>query len=325
MGSKMSTIDLCREFYLTEVAPMISRDFPEYEARIAAGVAGEGSDCFGYDDEISRDHDFGIGVCLWLTDDDYARIGEKLSGSYRNLADRQPAGSRLDYRRGVQRTSDFYRKALGFDVDIETPGLSDAQWFYAEDHKLATAVNGEVFRDDLGQFTGVRNLIMGHYPDRIFRMKLANALHGYAGAWQANYPRCMARKDNVAAMFCISKGTEEAMKIAALLSRTYLPYYKWTYRALCDLGDRDKNFEAIAKLLDRASVTASQADAWNDHTYDPRIINTEDELVVIGEEIAGYVVKMLRERGLTTSGETFLEAHCEEIARGVRQKSTESA
>lgn len=48
-----------RRFYDRFVAGLIHTGFPEYEDRIAVGIAGEGSDCFGYDDEISRDHDFG--------------------------------------------------------------------------------------------------------------------------------------------------------------------------------------------------------------------------------------------------------------------------
>ena len=50
---------------------MIERNFPKLVGRYAAGMVGEGSGCFGFDDEISRDHDFGPGFCIWLTDDDY--------------------------------------------------------------------------------------------------------------------------------------------------------------------------------------------------------------------------------------------------------------
>ena len=67
----MSQIDNSRRFYEKYVAPMIHSEFGLYEDRIAVGLAGEGSDCFGYDDFMSRDHDFGTGVCLWLRSSDY--------------------------------------------------------------------------------------------------------------------------------------------------------------------------------------------------------------------------------------------------------------
>ena len=70
-----------RRFFNNEVAPMIRGSFRAYETRIAVGIAGEGSDCFGYDDLISRDHDFGTGVCLWLTDKDYREIGIEMAAA----------------------------------------------------------------------------------------------------------------------------------------------------------------------------------------------------------------------------------------------------
>ena len=76
-----------RRFYDQYVAEMIRSQFSEYEDRIAVGIAGEGSDCFGYDDELSRDHDFGTGVCLWLTDADMARFGYALSIAYNELVE----------------------------------------------------------------------------------------------------------------------------------------------------------------------------------------------------------------------------------------------
>ena len=48
-----SVIEKNRRFYEHQVKGMIHTQFPDYEDRIAVGIAGEGSDCFCYDDEIS--------------------------------------------------------------------------------------------------------------------------------------------------------------------------------------------------------------------------------------------------------------------------------
>ena len=84
----MKVYEYSRKFYEDHIAGMIKDRFPEYENRIAVGIAGEGSDCFGYDDVISRDHDFGTGVCLWVTDEDMDRFGYSLSIAYNELVDR---------------------------------------------------------------------------------------------------------------------------------------------------------------------------------------------------------------------------------------------
>ena len=107
-----------RRFYENKVAGMIHDRFPDLESRIAVGIAGEGSDCFGYDDFMSRDHDFGTGVCLWLNDEDMELFGEDLSREYDRLAygaGNRGISDRLRERRGVMTIHDFYSNIL--DVD----------------------------------------------------------------------------------------------------------------------------------------------------------------------------------------------------------------
>ena len=105
-----SQIDNSRRFYVNQVKPMLENEFAEYVDRIAVGLAGEGSDCFGYEDFMSRDHDFGTGVCLWITDEDMQVFGERLDKTYNDLIDSHPGNNltrRLRERRGVMTIHGF--------------------------------------------------------------------------------------------------------------------------------------------------------------------------------------------------------------------------
>ena len=62
----MNGIELARAFYLECGKPMLEEQFPQLKDRIATGLVGSGSECFGFDDEISRDHDFEPGFCIFL-------------------------------------------------------------------------------------------------------------------------------------------------------------------------------------------------------------------------------------------------------------------
>jgi len=314
----MTTMEIYRAFYEEKIAPMIHEEFPEYENRIAVGLVGEGSECFGYDDWISQDHDFGKSVCLWLTDEDYDKIGKSLSFYYQRLVE-STDGSRLAFRRGVQKIRDFYRNLLGFDMDPKAPTISLAQWFYTEDWKFATAVNGAVFRDDLGEFSAIRKLLMNYYPERIWRMKLIEALHSFSGSAQSNYPRCMARGDKAAAAICVRKGIEHAMEIAFLLKKTYAPYYKWTFRALKDIWDKldaaEVGGDNLLSLLEELTFVGWQGEAWDGYLYDPGRINPDDKIIERIEKIAVILAKEMVQMGLTNHVEPFLEAYCGELNR----------
>ena len=54
----MRGIELSKKCFFERFLPAVREKLPEAEKRLAAGLVGGGSDCYGYDDEISRDHDF---------------------------------------------------------------------------------------------------------------------------------------------------------------------------------------------------------------------------------------------------------------------------
>ena len=81
----MKGLELSRRYYEEFGAAMIEEQFPDYKDRIAVGLVGHGSECFGFDDEISLDHDYGPGFCMWLTDEDEAEIGFRLFRAYSKL------------------------------------------------------------------------------------------------------------------------------------------------------------------------------------------------------------------------------------------------
>lgn len=303
-----------RRFYEEHVAKMIHEKFPKYEDRIAVGIAGEGSDCFGYDDAISRDHDFGTGVCLWVTDEDMERFGYMLSIAYNQLVDSEERSyytDRLRERRGVMTIRNFYSNILHVDCDIENCRLTDEQWYNLDHSCLKTAVNGEVFRDDLGKFTAFRKYLMGYYPEKVWRRRLADELHAYASAFQVNYSRCMSRGDIVAAELCKAKGISSAMEIFFLLKKEYPPYYKWTFRALTEL---DEEGVLSAKLTELAEEPIRR-EAWEDTKYHPNRLNFKDRIVSLSEEIASELEFLMAEQGLITCRTRYLEPHVDEILK----------
>lgn len=301
-----------RRFYDQYVADLIHTKFADYEDRIAVGIAGEGSDCFGYDDEISRDHDFGTGVCLWVSNADMDRFGYLLSIAYNELVDsveRTNYTERLRERRGVMTINDFYSDILHIECDAESGRLSEDDWYHLDHSCLKTAVNGAVYRDDTGVFSAFRKLLLDYYPDRVWRTRIAEQLHAYASALQVNYARCMTRGDVVAAEMCRAQGLRAAMELFFLMKREYPPYYKWTYRAMTEL---DEEGALSAKILELAEEKIRR-EAWEGTGYHPNRQNFKDRIVSLTEEIASLLEEMLADKGLIKVRGRYLEAHVDPV------------
>lgn len=294
--TKISGMELSKKFYEEVGASMIKEKFPEHESKIAVGFVGEGSERFGFDDEYSRDHDFGPGFCLWVTKDTYEKIGEELQNEYDRLPKEYMGITRVDTkmaegRCGVCVIGDFYEKYTGFRQSPE----KIADWISIEDYKLATVTNGEVFRDDEGIFTDIRNHFLCQ-PEKARLVKLAREISAMAQTGQVNYGRSMGRKDYVTAELCIAKFMEHTMKCMFILNKKYAPYYKW-------LANGIKSLELLPEIEATMRALADMGDqrkAWENYSYSNTSINSEDQKALTIEIIANLVIGEMKRQGIVT-------------------------
>lgn len=335
----ISGLKLARAFWTQVGKPMIAAKYPQYVARIAAGLVGHGSECYGFDDAYSQDHDFGPRFCLWLSDEDYTAIGEQLQTDYDALPrdfsiDAQghavfstntsaiatdhgtpspitPRAQGANRRDGVFRIGDFFESITGYRT--APAQTSPHEWLMLDEATLAAATNGEVFADPTGQFSKTRQGFKD-MPDDVRLALISKRLGMIAQAGQYNLPRSLKRGDGAAAWLSIHEFVNAASSLVFLINvpmvAGYLPYYKWQFAALRKLSksmfallpDVAEQLESVMRLSSAACYGGAGFGEGGKGSA-PAI----DQINGIVEHIAAEIVKELQREHLTTSTETFLE------------------
>lgn len=335
----ISGLKLARAFWTQVGKPMIAAKYPQYVARIAVGLVGHGSECYGFDDAYSQDHDFGPRFCLWLSDEDYTAIGEQLQTDYDALPrdfsiDAQghavfstntsaiatdhgtpspatPRAQGANRRDGVFRIGDFFESITGYRT--APAQTSPHEWLMLDEATLAAATNGEVFADPTGQFSKTRQGFKD-MPDDVRLALISKRLGMIAQAGQYNLPRSLKRGDGAAAWLSIHEFVNAASSLVFLINvpmvAGYLPYYKWQFAALRKLSksmfallpDVAEQLESVMRLSSAACYGGAGFGEGGKGSA-PAI----DQINGIVEHIAAEIVKELQREHLTTSTETFLE------------------
>lgn len=299
----MNGLEIARAYYLEYGRPMLERQFPELMPRIATGLFGSGSECYGFDDQVSRDHDFDPGFMILLPGEGvvsrkeafaleraYAALPSEFAGITRQKL--APVGG---MRRGVMRTTDFFQATVGSPDGV----LSPLQWLQLPSHALAEATNGAVFHDGLGDVTRIRSLL-ARYPDDIRRKKLAGYLLLAAQAGQYNYLRCLRHHETAAAQLAVVAFAESVREAVFLLNDAYQPFYKWSFRAMRELP----RLALMPALLEYLLTTDNEGTLAHD----------KHEVI---EGIAADLVEELQRQGLTQAGGTDLERHAYSVNDGI--------
>ena len=307
----MQGIELSRAYFEAYGAPMLRDRFPQWADRLAVGLVGSGSECFGFDDQVSRDHDFGPDFCVFLPEETeldrktafqleraYARLPKEFMGFTRPAL--SPVGGS---RRGVLRLGDFLESRTGSrDGSLTLEG-----WLRLEEQYLAEIVNGALFWEGDGVFAGIRARL-ARQPEDVRRKKLAGSLLLMAQAGQYNFTRCLAHREPAAAQLAAGEFVRHCIRVIFLLNHRYLPYYKWQFRALRQLpllGEEAETLELLLTTDNGSTMAQAKADLM--------------------ENLAGRIITALQDQALTQAVCGDLEKHAYSVNDGIRDPELRNA
>lgn len=282
----MKGLELSEEFY-NQYGKALCEQFSHIQTEFAIGLAGSGSECFGYDDEISRDHDFEPGFCIFVSDNLDSRTEFALERAYAKLPKefmgfkRSPLSPVGGNRHGVIRMSDFFKAKTGYPDGK----LSLYDWLTVPEQAVAEATNGKVFCDVSGAFSKIRERL-GYMPEEIRLKKLAGNLVLMGQTGQYNHGRCKKRGDIAAAQLCVNEFVKHSLNAIFLLNKKYVPYYKWTFKALRELTILSELSTPLEALL----------------------CGSSDKQDVI-ESVCEKITEELKNQGLTSYKGTEAEGH----------------
>lgn len=299
----MKGLQLAEDYYRTLGEPMLRDRFGKLTSRIAAGFAGPGSECFGFDDEISRDHDWGPAFCLWLTTEDYREHGKTLQAAYEKLPQTfmgfgpRESSPGEGFRTGICPTVQFYATYTGLDH----PPKNLKEWLSISEQSLAMCTNGRVFTDPLGEFNHWRQALLAFYPEDIRLKKIASRCITISQSGQYNLPRSLKRGELFAAHTAITQFCTDTLSLVFLLNRRYAPFYKWMHRGVKDLP----------LLGEWAHSTISDVIAPSD-------LKEKQQRI---EKACEVIIRELRAEGLTDSASNFLLEHAHSVQNRIKDKA----
>lgn len=308
---------MSKKFYYEYGKPMITMEYSSYKGSMAFGLVGQGSECFSYDDMISRDHDFAPGFCIWIPQRLKDEMGERIQKSYDLLPINEFLISHKDEfnlylrdvfmtgargnRIGVHSIEEFYFEHTGITHVPET--FED--WTKAHPMFISEVVNGEIFEDNLGEFSKIRNKWISFYPEDILKKKVAANCAMSAKTGQFNYKRSLDRKDLYSAYNCSVEFIRKISAVLYLLNNKYIPYYKWVFRGMEDFSICT---DAVHLLKELTQYTEEDS----------------DKKIALIEKISGIVITELKQRGWSNGSTDYLLDHARLIMKTIKDKNIAS-
>lgn len=291
---------LSRDFFHELVLPILERRFPAETARCAFGFFGYGSEALGFDDELSRDHHWGLRVDALCPEElpaarrveMVAAVAAELPATFRGIPLRAAhlpgAGLSLDSLEG------FLMRTLGAPHAPRT----HLDWLRIPEEDILHVINGEVWRDGDGRFSAARALLNDYYPEPVRRRRIAHWCRYYSGMGAYALHRALLRDNVLYAHLALARALRLGIQLAFLLDRRYFPYDKWLYACFLRLP---RMAAPLRPLVDEAVHAGC---SWPRRLELLNAISDELDAALVAD---GVIAPHPRFQGSSTSGYRLLE------------------
>jgi len=243
-------VDLSRRYFQKVGLPALRQHFPGWVDRVACGLIGPGSDVFGYDDEISRDHNWGPRFWVVLSPEDYGAIGRQMTerllaelpADFEGYGIREFPSGKGERHVRVWDVRDMCESMLGY-ADVPE---DDVSWLGIAEHRLFELHAGEVWHDPQRLLIGLRERT-SYFPEMVWRKRMAFFWEGVFFA--DNFVRCAVRGERVAEQMYLGWALHCIMRLAFMLNRRYAPYRKWLHRAFRELPRLASEIDPLLTIM----------------------------------------------------------------------------
>ena len=235
----MQGIELSRRLYGDVVRPWLETAAPGLQH--SAALIGYGSELLGFDDEMSRDHNWGPRVHLFLSPADFDTHAHRLIDAFSAVAPTEFLGEPIGWRSRPHPAAGgrWAVGALNHGLEIHTiearveaglaltsvDAMTPLQWLGLADQKLLSFTAGAVFHDDGDRLGKVRHTL-AWFPHDVWLYKIACQWRRIAEE-QAFVGRAGIAGDELGSRVIAARLVRDVMRLGFLLERRYAPYSKW--------------------------------------------------------------------------------------------------
>lgn len=243
-------IELSRAYWEQVVAPIVLDRWPRMP--YAAARLGGGSDVLALDDDMSRDHDWGLRLNLFVPLEMATEVDAALAASLPDKFAERPtrftmtSDAIVPHRIAVTDLKGFIDTVLGVDARRD---LTVDEWLSLTGQSVLEVTAGAVFADTVGELSGIRQRL-SWYPDDVWRYVVAVDW----ARLEQELPfvgRTGGRGDDLGSRVLAARLAGIVMHLGFLLERRWPPYSKWVGTVFARLALAGQ----VTPLLERALCT----------------------------------------------------------------------